>query len=1072
MKTEIRITTAGAGSGKTTALTNLMHQEIVAKRVRPQAIIAATFTTAAAGELAERVRRKLYSEKLIEEAQGLEESLIGTVHSICHRLITRFAFEAGLSPRVEVLDDHAAQAVVSEVIESECTLELVQQMEGLARRLSLLSREKSSTWKLKVKAVINRAVENGISPAALASMAQSSAQELLELLPKPTGQDLNRLLLHALDALERELDLNTDATKTTAEALNLAQQSARELKDDHSPWAGWFKLANLKPGKKSEAAFDSLKTIAAKVEEHPKLHEDLATFIRLIFDIAARSLESYRRRKEERGQLDFADLEARAVELLDHPQVRAVIGDEFDLLLVDEFQDTSPMQLALFLKLADVVRVQSIWVGDMKQAIYGFRGSDPELMSGVLRILRERGGVNPPLKNSYRTRPELGQWFNRMFAPAFEASHGLHKDEVELDPARSDDPNLPVPLAVWEASSGQVNKSDGKPKAPTNSQAAHAIAEGIQAMLASPVQVQDKDTNLLRPLRKRDVVVLCRTNPNADDIADALTDRGIPVTRESSGLLGTPEAAFALACLKRLADPEDTLSSATIIALSSGATVEHWLQDRLEWLANSDNKSGRWGVDGPTANTMLAALENARDGVRSASPCEILDEALALGDVLGIVTAWGPSEARAAQRRANVEVLRGFAAEYESLCASAREPATVAGFLLWIDNLETHPIAVDVNADAIQVFTYHGAKGLEWPVVICAELNKEPRPRLWDDVSVVDQENFNPLDPLHGRRLRFWPWPFGKSGKDSALDQNVRQSIIGQEAEKSALREELRLLYVGFTRARDQLILATRQRAEPLWPQCALGNGFTEGLRAVLDAPEGNSLFLTTRTTRKIIVPPETPFRPDAPAAVLHWFAEPGARHAKASAFRLPSSVDPIAGAHVSQELSIGTRLPVRARCEDVVLGNGVHAVFAAVLQNPAFDAGVFAGRAQELLNAHGLAGCVDGAEVVQAAENLRTLLRDQFSAHTFEIELPFEHLLVDGTRVNGFVDLAAATPEGWIIVDHKSYQGNAAQCKGRALEYSGQLKHYRDALIAGGRTVHSQWIHFPIAGLLLRVEV
>ena len=131
-------------------------------------------------------------------------------------------------------------------------------------------------------------------------------------MPKPTGQDLNRLLLNALDALERELDVDADATKTTAEALNMAQQTARELKDDHLIWAGWFKLANLKPGKKSEAAFDSLKTIAARVEEHPKLHEDLATFIRLIFDIAARSLESYRRRKEERGQLDFADLEARA----------------------------------------------------------------------------------------------------------------------------------------------------------------------------------------------------------------------------------------------------------------------------------------------------------------------------------------------------------------------------------------------------------------------------------------------------------------------------------------------------------------------------------------------------------------------------------------------------------------------------------------------------------------------------------------------------------------------------------------------------------------------------------------
>ncbi|MFZ4594888.1 MAG: UvrD-helicase domain-containing protein, partial [Verrucomicrobiaceae bacterium] len=1067
-----RITTAGAGSGKTTELTNLMHQGIAAKSVRPKAIIAATFTNAAAGELAERVRQKLYSEKLVSEARGLEESLIGTVHSICQRLITRFAFEAGLSPRVEVLDERAAQVVVSEVIESECTPDNVEAMERLAQRLGQWNQEKNSTWKLKVKAVMNRAVENGISPTELDTMADTSARELLSLLPMRTEQDLNLLLQKALDALESELDLAVDATKATADALEIARQSSRDLYGGRLPWAGWFKLANLKPGKKSEDAFDGLKTVAARVEEHPELHQDLADLIRLTFDIAARSLESYRRRKEERGQLDFADLEARAVDLLDHPQVQEVIHDEFDLLLVDEFQDTSPMQLALFLKLANLVRVKSIWVGDMKQAIYGFRGSDPELMSGVLRILRERGGVNPPLGQSYRTRPELCEWFNSLFAPAFESSHGLPNAEVKLAPARTDDTQLPVPLAVWVASSGQFNKSDGKPKSPTNSQASHAIAEGIQEMLGSPIQIQNKDTKLLRPLRKRDVVVLCRTNTTADDIAGALADRGIPVTRESSGLLATPEASFALACLKRLADPEDTLASATIIALSRGDMVEHWLQDRLEWLANPDNKSGQWGMEGDAANNTLVALENARGAVRSASPREILDEALTVGNVLGVVTAWGPGEARAAQRRANVEALRGLAAEYESLCASAREPATVAGFLLSINNLDADPIAVDANADAIQVFTYHGAKGLEWPVVICAELNKEPRLRLWNEVSVMDQEDFNPLDPLHGRRLRFWPWPFGQGGTDCALAQNGRQSAIGQQAEKAALREELRLLYVGFTRARDQLILATRERSEPSWPQGVLGNGFANGLKAVIEAPDNIALFLATQTAKKIIVPPETPVRPDAPAAELHWFPEPVEHQTKAPAHCLPSSVAPIAGARVSQELSVGRRLPVRARCEDVDLGNGVHAVFAAVLQNESFDSACFADRAQELLNVHGLAACVNGAEVVRAAENLRTLLRDQFGAHAFEVELPFGHAQTDGTWVKGFVDFAAETPKGWIIVDHKSYQGNAEQCKTKALEYSGQLQHYRDALIAGGRIVHSQWIYFPIAGLLLRVEI
>lgn len=1065
MKT-IRITTAGAGSGKTTELTNRMHGEIAARRVRPQGIIAATFTKAAAAELEERVRRKLLAEKLFAETKGLEESLIGTVHSICQRLIGRFAFEAGLSPRVEVLDELAVHAVLGESVEGVCALADVRRMEGLSRRLNQFdSRTRQSRWKAQVNAVIKRAVENAIPPEELPAMAERSITELAAYLPAQTADDLDALLKNALSAAESGVDRTVDGTKVTAGALDQVKQAARELASGHLSWASWAKLATVKAGKKSAAAFAPVQNIAARVEQHPQLRGDLESYIRDIFGIAARAMNRYRERKEERGQLDFNDLEARALELLDHPQVQEVIRDEYDLLLVDEFQDTSPMQLALFLKLAALVNVQSIWVGDVKQAIYGFRGSDPELVNSVVRLIGDRS----VLDKSYRTQPELCPFFNSLFAPAFASSHHLKAEEVELAPARSHDDKLPIPLELWLLSSG-TQMADGEPRSLSADNAAHAIAEGLQRLLAAPPLVHDKAANRLRVLCKRDVAVLCRTNDFGDKVAAALAARGVPVTRESSGLLNTPEVTFAMACLKRLADPSDTLAAATIVALAAGLGTEEWLQHRLEWLADKNNDGDRWGIEGTFQDKTLQALEKARPNLASASPAEMLDEALAVGNAFGSVTAWGPGEARAAQRRANLEALRGLAVRYEGLCRSAYEPATVAGLILWLQSLDKDPIAVDASADGVQIFTYHGAKGLEWPVVICTELDKEPWPRLWDEVVVVDGEAFDPLDPLHGRRLRFWPWPFGASDANGGLGANVNASPVGKAAEAAAHREDLRLLYVGFTRARDQLILASRHGKEPNWPNRVLGDGFAGPFNAVVRAEtDGEALFFKTRMVRKTIVPPQMPDRPEEPADHLTWFAVPREHQARPPASVSPSTALNIQGMRVGRTLKLGDRLGVRGRCDEVVLGNALHAVFAAIFEDAHPRTGI-SDMARGLIDAHELSGTLECGEVIDAAARLRTVLQEQFGVRRTMVEAPFEYALGDGTRVTGFIDLAAETGTGWMIVDHKSFQGSVHQCEQRALDYASQLAHYRRALEASGAACSSHWIHFPVAGVMVEV--
>jgi ATP-dependent exoDNAse (exonuclease V) beta subunit len=102
-------------------------------------------------------------------------------------------------------------------------------------------------------------------------------------------------------------------------------------------------------------------------------------------------MEEYQRYKKERGLIDYTDMEVLIVHLLDQPRVRTVLAGELDLLMVDEFQDTNPMQLEIFLKLSGMVD-QAIWVGDPKQSIYGFRDAEPSLMKAVIEAV---GGVRP-----------------------------------------------------------------------------------------------------------------------------------------------------------------------------------------------------------------------------------------------------------------------------------------------------------------------------------------------------------------------------------------------------------------------------------------------------------------------------------------------------------------------------------------------------------------------------------------------------------------------------------------------------------------------------------------------------
>ena len=164
------------------------------------------------------------------------------------------------------------------------------------------------------------------------------------------------------------------------------------------------------------------------------------------------------------------------------------------------------------------------------------------------------------------------------------------------------------------------------------------------------------------------------------------------------------------------------------------------------------------------ATPFAMGLAAERSAIDALTPAETLDRAIAVLDLHGLLPTWGDPSGR----HANLAALRALAGEYEAECRRDRLPATSAGLAAWLAAQTEAEQPPSPDPDAVQVLTYHGAKGLEWPMVILAELENDGEARLFNKpVAMAADGGLDPADPLRGRWIRVWPWPYG--GRRSTL---------------------------------------------------------------------------------------------------------------------------------------------------------------------------------------------------------------------------------------------------------------------------------------------------------------
>ena len=1042
---------ASAGTGKTYTLTHAIERA-VRDGLDPTRLLATTFTNRAADELRSRIRERLVEAGLTDAATAMLGARIGTVNGVCGGIVQDFGLELGRSPIADVIAEERLDAVFARA--TARVMADFEHLSALAERFGMpdargTARFGGDGWRDHVRTIVGLARLNGLAPDDLPAAAARSLDGLLALLPPPDpGESEDALDADLQGTVRACLTALTPARRATLKKTSSgplqAVEAAHHLLRRGRPlaWPDWARLAKLKPPQADLDLFAGVIAAAAAHPRHPRLRRELAAFVEGQFACAAACLPAYAEFKAARGLVDFVDQEERALAVLADPAHRERLAETIGAVYVDELQDSSPIQVALFAALARCAP-HSVWVGDPKQSIYRFRDADPALTTETARrITRDTGGATDALRRSWRARPGLVDLVNAAFTPHFTAL-GYAPAEVAFDRAqRPDPPDAPPPLATWDV---RGNNTDER---------ALLLAGHLAGLLAHPDAwpVQEKGaggTGRWRPARGGDVGVLCRAHDQIAKLAAALALYGVRTAVPRPGLTRRPEVALPLAALRWVADPSDALAAAEVARLAGPEGA--WLE-----AAFAPERDAALLAAMPFG-AELAAL---RDGLDHATPAEMVDRVLHVPGVLDTIRGWGDVEARLA----NLEALRAHAGAYQEHQRALRRAVSVPGLCEWLAETDAAQPA-SAHPDAVQLLTYHGAKGLEWPIVVLTALGDSAKGWPFGVVAEGTTET-DWRDPLRGRTIRYWPNPYGLQVQGTGLREAAAASPEGlREADEERL-ERVRLLYVGATRARDHLVFALAEDDDRRHWLNELRDGDGAPLVRFTDdaVVVGGTRFAARRA------PPAPAPAPAAgpPGAVTEFAPPPVAPASFPPRVLRPSAAVLEGGVRIAETLDLGPRLPLAGTPDMALVGEACHRFLACDV--PARPLERRRAQAAEVLRAWGVPQLAPH-DLVTAADRLWAFLGQRFPDAKAAREWPV-HASLGPQVIRGRLDLLLELPDEWVLIDHKAFPGTLDPQGERLAAFAGQATLYARAVeMATGKPCRAFWLHQAVAGRMARVE-
>jgi ATP-dependent helicase/nuclease subunit A len=827
---------AAAGTGKTTALVSRIVAMVAAGRAALAHIVAVTFTEKAAGELKLRLRAEIERARndpslgeaprarLSAALRELEQASIGTIHSFCADLLRERPVEARVDPMFEVAADDRAAAILENAFEHWLEDALASPGEALRRLL----RRRESAGRDGPRAIARRAAEE--------LLAWRDFTARWEPYPFAREREIDALVseIGALAQLARDGESGdwlakslAEIARPVAEAMRLEAVRGRDYDALEAVlltigggrrW-DWRGFGAGMGGVEREEIFRRRAALRERLLWMRR--EAGANLAPLLRDELLPIIEIYDRIKRREGQLDFLDLLLVARNLVrDNPAVRAELQNRFTHIFIDEFQDTDPLQAEILLLLAADDPGVHDWraarpvpgklfiVGDPKQSIYRFRRADVALYQQVKRSLIDAGARLLHLTVSFRATRELHAMINAAFAPLMAAESPTQPAYAPLTPVRAGPAAQPsivaLPAPDPYGDFGRV----------TDWRIEESLPEAIAAFAAWMVKesgwtVTEREAPERRvALAPRHICILFRRmNSHGRDVTRpylrALEARHLPHVLVKGGSFNDREEVISIRnLLAAIERPDDDLA---VFATLRGAFFSLGDDLLLEYREAAGgislsrhppaDPSGRFG---PLLGAREIILELHRE--RNRRPiAQTLARALAQTRAHAGVAIWPTGD----QALANIMRLMDQARRYEARSG----PTSFRGF---VDELEARaerdeasetPI-VEEGTEGIRIMTVHRAKGLEFPVVILADLTCRE----------TAGEPSRYIDPARGlAALRI-------------AGCAPRELLEHQEEEhRREVEEAVRLLYVAATRARDLLVVP------------ALGDGAYDGWLAPLN---------------------------------------------------------------------------------------------------------------------------------------------------------------------------------------------------------------------------------------------
>ena len=1008
---------AGAGTGKTTVLVERFVRAVIEDEVPVERILAITFTDKAAAEMRTRVRARFAELGRRPEARALEGAWMSTIHGFCARVLRAHALSAGIDPDFRVLGELEAERIAADAFDGA----LEAFMGTDPERLEMVAAYTADGLSDMVRTAYSRLRSRG------------QRHPSLDPLPAPAAGDQAQRLTAAVAGALRDLGSAGDGV-TVARAIAKLERCAALL--ERVPAAALAEPGDLKDlsfGRNAKALCtdpcveygEALTAYAALASEHKEYRDH--GMLRALLELYG---DRYEAGKRVRSAVDFEDLELLTRDLLaGHDGLREQYAERFAHVLVDEFQDTNPLQNELFEQLD---RDNLFRVGDENQSIYGFRNADVEVFRGHWAAAAAAGRTESITVN-FRSRAEVLGPIDRCFAGIWPEGF----EPLQEGPgARSSRPRVEpsVELLVtdrekrrWDEALGVDDPFGAAMHAATPWRAAEA------RLLAKRVH----DLREAGGWEWRDIVLLFRATTHMSFYERALEERGIPThVVGGRGYWAQQQVADLRHWLAALANPLDELAVYSVLASPLGGLS----LDAVALIGMEAERTGRdpwWLLQ---SLDELGDLLSAADRRRAAAFVELFGGERRAAPQVSLETLIDRAVTRTGydrhtlsleggtRRMANVRKLMRMAREYE-----ADEGRDQRGFIDTLadrDEIQSREGEAPLEAealDAVRLMTVHRAKGLEFPVVCVADLGKDGRED-YGRLRISD-------DGMTGLRLA----SLGGATLDSARLAEIkeREKALGEQ-------EERRIFYVAATRAQEHLVLSGAtdlakrhppdDMKEPMrWLMCEFPGDGVE-VTELTPANVDELLPLADRVPER--AEPEAgggAAQPElglgtlpAPRALpvsrlsysgLEDYRRCGYRFYLEKALRLPRVESPFAAGELP-EPGLGALLR----------GTLVH----ALLERLDFGRPEVPGEAEvaALIEAHGapvrpdeVADLRDMVERFVASELCGRLAR----AARVRTELPFSFTLAPpgaGGRnllVNGVVDVHATEPDGLLVVDYKS---------------------------------------------------